>query len=92
MQEVLPQVNQEEHEAALDKEMKMWAMAMNMTPEERFSICDQGYYNDTIKGYLIAAMQAAEFGRDEVKRALDGMKWALSETNAEEAAELYRKY
>lgn len=63
-----------------------------MGESERMQLMDMGYYNGCIKGYLIRALQIAEFDRDDIKKALNGMRWALDEMTAAEAAEEYRSF
>ena len=63
-----------------------------MNEAERMNLMDMGYYNECIKGYLVRAMQVAEFDREDIKKALNGMKYALDEITANEAAEEYRKF
>lgn len=84
--------SEKEMSEAAAKELSLMKKARALSDEERMGICDLGYYNDTIKGYLIAALQVAEFSDEDIRRALDGMRWALSEKNAADAAALCRKF
>ena len=86
-------MNEEEmRKNAAENVKAMMAKAHALTAEERFGICDLGYFNDTIKGYLIEAMKNAKFERADIQKALDGMRWALEENSAEDAAEIYREF
>ena len=89
---MIEQPTPEEIKAAQEQVEAMMAKAQALTAEERFYICDLGYFNDSIKGYLIEAMQNAKFERADIQKALDGMRWALSENSAEDAAEIYREF
>ena len=68
-------------EEMLDKYEK----ARSLTAEERLHICDMGFYNDVIRGYLIRAMKEADFQEEEIERALSGLRWALDSMTAAEA-------
>ena len=59
--------------------------------EDRFSLCDMGFYNEVIRGYLIESMTNANFSGDEIDRALAGLNSAFDWTTAAEAAEIFRK-
>ena len=85
-------MNEKEIDEAVDKQQKMMAKAFALTHEERMNIIDMGFYNDTIKGYLIAAMRNADFKNDEIKRALKGLNTAFDDTTADEATAVYKKF
>lgn len=85
-------LTQEEKQAALDKVRAMEKKAFALTNEERMHICDMGFYNSVIQGYLIEAMNNADFSKAEIERALKGLKWAFDDTTAAEAAEVYQKF
>ncbi len=53
---------------------------------------DSGYYNEAIKGYLIKAMQNVDFEREDIKKVLNGIAWALSENTADEATKIYQEF
>jgi ParB-like chromosome segregation protein Spo0J len=55
-------------------------------------IMDLGYCNNAIKGYLIHAMQIAAFSRDDICKALGGLKLAFDEMTACEAVEAYQAF
>ena len=48
-----------------------------------------GYYNDAMKGYLIAGMRRMGFSESEIRRAVLGMRSAHDELTAEEAEKIY---
>ena len=65
---------------------------LSLTKAERELIMDSGIYNESIKGYLVAAMTAAEFSREDIERALSGLHFALDDLTACDAADVYRKF
>ena len=79
-------------EAASEKYVQDMAKAVSLTPEQKMMLCDLGYYNEVIHGYLILAMQDSGFDREEIERALSGLNGAFDDTSAAEAKEAYRKF
>lgn len=74
------------------KVQEMQAKIQQLTEEERFFLCDSGYFNDTIRGYLIQAMKNADFSKEDIDKALGGLRWAFDDISASEAAEKWRKW
>ena len=64
---------------------RMDAVGFKLTKEERYHICDMGFFNGAIQGYMIRAMKEAGFKPDEIRRAVGGLGWALDELTAAEA-------
>lgn len=85
-------MNEKEIDEAIGKQQKMMAKAIALTHEERMNICDMGFYNDVIKGYLIVAMRNKGFKTEEIMRALEGLNWAFDDTTADEAAAVYNNF
>ena len=85
-------LSKEEKQAAVDKIQAMQKKVSTLTEEERLHICDMGFYNNVIKGYLIEAMRNADFSKEDIMKALDGLKWAFDETTAAEAIEISLKF
>ena len=81
----------EEIKAAREKLRLMNETAYNLTAEERMHICDMGFYNDVIRGYLMKAMQEANFEEKEISRALRGLHHAFDDMDATGAEQLYLK-
>ena len=75
--------------AAIEKRKLMDEKAFALTNEERMHICDMGFYNDVIRGYLIKAMENADFKDKEISRALRGLYHALDDMDATRAEKLY---
>lgn len=63
--------------------------AVSIPEEIRYKLCDMGYYNDAMKGYLIAGMRRMGFTESEIRRAVLGMRSAHDELTAEEAEKIY---
>lgn len=84
--------SKEEIQAVMEEQLRMDAIAQAMTEAERLHIIDMGFFNESIKGYLIRAMKNAEFSREDIAKALGGLRWAFDEITASEAAEEYRKF
>lgn len=65
-------------------------LAASMVPKEvRVKLCDMGYYNDAMKGYMIAGMRRMGFTESEIRKAVLGMRSAHDELTAEEAEKVY---
>ena len=78
-------VPEENVKAIFEKESMLNQKAYALTEEERLHICDMGFYNNVIRGYLIRAMKEADFQEEEIERALSGLEWALESMTAAEA-------
>lgn len=63
-----------------------------LTDEQRHALCDMGYFNTVIYGYLIEAMKNADFTREQTVAAIRGLREALDVTTAAEAEEAYRNF
>lgn len=85
-------MDENELDKAIDEHQKMMAKVLALTHEERMNICDMGFYNDAIKGYLIVAMRYAGFKNEEIKRALRGLTGAFDDKTADEAAAVYDNF
>ena len=79
----------EDLKAMIEKRRLMDEKAFALTEEERMHICDMGFYNDVIRGYLIKAMQNADFEDKEISRALRGLHHAFDDMDATRAEKLY---
>lgn len=83
--------NSEIH-ALIAEEQRMDAIAHNLTNEERLHICDMGFYNTVISGYLIKAMENSSFGKADIARCLEGLRWAFDQITAAEADQKYQNF
>ena len=81
-------LTKEEKEAALKEALRLEAKIMSMTPEERLTVCDMGYLNDSIRGYMILAMRDAGCSEKEICKAAECLHYIFDEVNAAEAAKV----
>ena len=84
-------MEREEIKAAREKHRRMDEKAFALTEEERMHICDMGFYNDVIRGYLIKAMENTGFEKKDISRALRGLHHAFDDMDAERAEQHYLK-
>ena len=84
-------MTEEELRAAREKIRRMDEKAYALLDEERMHICDMGFYNDVIRGYLIQAMENVGFEKKEISRALRGLHHAFDDMDAARAEALYLK-
>lgn len=68
---------------------ELMSVAASIPEEVRYKLCNMGYYNDAMKGYLIAGMRRMGFTESEIRRAVLGMRSAHDELTAEEAERVY---
>lgn len=87
-------MSNEEKKAVVENIQAMEKKAHALTHEERMHICDMGFYNDVIKGYLINAMKYADtdFTKEDIESALRGLEWSFDSIAADEAADVYLKF
>lgn len=65
---------------------------MSLTEAQRHVLCDMGYFNTTIYGYMVEALEIAGFSREDIRKAIGGMRMALDEMTAAEAEEAFRTF
>lgn len=83
---ILPTPEQEEEWRKDFAEKMKWANSL--TDEQKDFLCDGGWYNNAIRGYVIAAARNADFSDDQIKELLGGLRWALSEKNKRDAEKI----
>ena len=71
------------------RERALMREAASVSADVRYKLCDMGYYNDAMKGYMIAGMRSAGFTEAEIRKAVLGMRRAHDELTAEEAEKVY---
>ena len=93
-----------EEQKAIEKHKSLLQWALSLTDEQKDFLFNAGFYNDTVKGYLIAAaINARSLEPDEekdkafltygqIKTLLSGLEWAFSEKNKAAADELYSNF
>lgn len=71
------------------REIELMSQAAAVPKDVRTKLCDMGYYNDAMKGYMIAGMRRMGFSESEIRKAVLGMRAAMDELTAEEAERVY---
>lgn len=66
--------------------------ANSLSTEQINFLCDGGWYNNTIRGYLITAAKNADFTAEQIKDLLNGLHWALDEKSKTEADKVSNEY
>ena len=85
MNETIEILTAEEEAAEVQRLRDRLAWAQSLTPDQINYLCDGGWYNKAIKGYLIAAAENAGQSREQIVDLLDGLRIALSEQTKEDA-------
>ena len=73
----------------VQKYQEVMSTAVSVPKDVRYMLCDMGYYNDAMKGYLIAGMRKMGFTESEIRKAVLGMRSAQDALTAEEAERVY---
>lgn len=87
---VLPTAEEVEQARREFRELMQWANSL--TDRQKEFLCNGGWYNNTIRGYLIAAAQYADFTDEQIKELLGGLRWAFSEKDKADAEAISNKY
>lgn len=74
------------------RQIELLAWAQSLTNEQISFLCDGGWYNSTIKGYLIRASKEADFTHEQTKDLLQGLRFALDFMNKEDADKTYKEW
>ena len=82
----------DERERTMKEHKEEMKWAQSLTQEEIDFLCDAGFYNDAIKGYLITAARNAGLDREQIKKLLDGLYWAFDEKDKVDAEEIYKNF
>ena len=82
---IIEELNQEEAEQSVKEFAENLAWAKSLTKEQINFLCDGGWYNNTIEGYLILAAERAEFTKPQINRLRKCLKDAFSCFSKEEA-------
>lgn len=88
-----------ELEEAFEEQHKLYNWAFSLEQSRIDGLCDMGYYNDAMKGYLIAACKiartlepAVDLTDSQIKTLVKAMSWALDEKNKKEAEKMYKEF
>ncbi|MBR4199963.1 MAG: ParB N-terminal domain-containing protein [Oscillospiraceae bacterium] len=72
------------------RELLCWAQSL--TQEQIDFLFNGGWYNNTLKGYVIAAAKDADFTDKQIEDLLTGVRFALSEKDKADAEKLYQDW
>ena len=78
--------------AATPEYVKDMTAAMSLSKKQRYLLCDLGYYNKIMKGYLIKTLEYIGYDDEVIDRAIDHLENALDNYTAEEAEDKYRTF
>ena len=78
----------EEREKMKNEFVQLLRWSKSLSEEQIEFLCNGGWYNEAIRGYLIVAARNAKFSDEQIKELLNGLRWALSEKNKREAEEV----
>lgn len=70
----------------------LYNWASSLTDEQINHLCDVGYYNNTIRGYLIAAAKYAGLSKVTVLKLLEGLNMAFDDLNKTDAEAALRDF
>ena len=68
---------------------KLLSWAQSLTQEQIDFLCNGGWYNNTIKGYLIYACENEKMNREQIKSLLQKLNCAFDDHNKKEADNKY---
>lgn len=77
-----------EREQLIQEKRSLLKWAHSLTKRQINYLCDGGWYNDTIRGYLIASANRAGFTHLQIAELLVGLDIAFSDLNKSEADKL----
>lgn len=74
----------------LQEYRKLLSWAQSLTREQIDFLCDGGWYNNTMKGYLIIAAKEAGFTDEQIDNLLQGLRMAFSKKNKSDADAVFQ--
>lgn len=74
------------------EEAELYNWANSLTQSQIDYLCNGGWYNDTIKGYLISAAQEVGFTNEQILELLNGLRFAFSLKDKAYADRLYHDF
>lgn len=83
---ILPSEEEKEQAKKEFNELLNWSRTLDSKQID--FLCNGGYYNNAIRGYLITACRNAKFTDEQTKELLIGLNWALSEKNKADAEKI----
>lgn len=82
---------QEEKDEAVAEFASLMKWACSLSDRQKSFLMDGGWYNNAMKGYLIAAARNADFTEQQISDLLRGLSLAFSEHDKREAEQIYLK-
>lgn len=82
----------EARRAMAQRGIQMHSWSHTLSKDQLAYLCDAGWYNNTIKGYLIASALNAGLSEDTIDKLLDSLTCALSDYSKREAEKFYLEY
>lgn len=70
-------------------ELELFDWAESLSKEQIAFLCDGGWYEVAIKGYLIAAAQLSNFDEKQIINLMNGFREAINTIKMQEAEQLY---
>lgn len=86
---IIEDFTEEERKAFWEHEKALLKWAQSLSQEQIDYLCNGGWYNNTMKGYLIAAAQNADLDREQTDKLLQGLGWAFSDIGKADADKIY---
>lgn len=83
---------EEERRAFWQHEHELTAWMQSLTPEQIDKLCNAGYYNDAMRGYLIAAAKEAGMDHDQQQALLNALRYCLDTLTKSDAEQVYIKF
>lgn len=77
-----------ESEQLIQEERSLLKWSFSLTPRQISYLCDCGWYNDTIRGYLIASAERSGLTHKQTAELLQGLSSAFSDLDKSEADKL----
>jgi len=87
---ILPTDEEREQAKQEFKELLHWSRTLDKKQID--FLCDSGFYNNAMRGYLIATAKNAGFTKEQTEELLSGLSWALSELNKADAEKVNEKF
>lgn len=83
---------EEQHRDFWQHEHELTTWMQSLTPEQIDKLCNAGYYNNAIKGYLLAAAKESGLNAEQQQELLNNLRYCLDTLTKAEADQLYTTY
>lgn len=81
-----------ENKKLIDEYNRQLSWVRSLPEKDVNFLCDGGWYNDAMKGYMIRACHIAGYDYDQTSELLRALRLALSEINCSEARKEYMDF